>query len=266
MTVNFPTAYPAALTNAAWQKKKSFKDKLKSKTKTGLGAALVLAEKEWKKIAFNKLDASKQTGAERGARPLPMLRANRAAAQVLLDGQVNTTVEALMAASSKAAETGKNTSLSATAQKAATAVSLAAMKQAALLKGLTLADFDQEISEAEEEFEQGKDEYESRVKRIRSAVESLRRTPTATNWKNSGETLEKEVFLGYHFVITAVDTLKLQEYNPARPLWAKVDEQLGRAKPLVGAAMKKKPNDEAVREAVLNFTRSVYTELAKIDK
>lgn len=44
--------WPAALTNAAWQKKKSFLDKTKSKTKTGLGAELLKAEAAWKDINF----------------------------------------------------------------------------------------------------------------------------------------------------------------------------------------------------------------------
>ena len=44
MAVTFNTTWPATLTDAAWQKKKSFLDKAKSKTKTGLGEALTAAE------------------------------------------------------------------------------------------------------------------------------------------------------------------------------------------------------------------------------
>ena len=53
MTVSFDTKYPPEALNAAWQKKKSFMDKAKSKTKTGLGESLVKAEAEWKKINFD---------------------------------------------------------------------------------------------------------------------------------------------------------------------------------------------------------------------
>src|SRR5258708_12349021 len=57
MAVTFNTTYPAALTNTAWQKKKSFLDKAKSKTKTGLGDELLKAEAAWKLVKFDLLDA-----------------------------------------------------------------------------------------------------------------------------------------------------------------------------------------------------------------
>jgi len=44
MAITFDRKYPTALKNIAWQKKKSFKDKTKAKTKTGLGEALTAAE------------------------------------------------------------------------------------------------------------------------------------------------------------------------------------------------------------------------------
>ena len=59
MAITFPTAWPAALTDAAWQKKKSFMDKAKSKTKTGLGASLTTAQKAWNLIKFDNLVATK---------------------------------------------------------------------------------------------------------------------------------------------------------------------------------------------------------------
>ena len=59
MAITFPTAWPAALTDAAWQKKKSFMDKAKSKTKTGLGAELIKAQKAWNLVKFDNLIATK---------------------------------------------------------------------------------------------------------------------------------------------------------------------------------------------------------------
>jgi len=51
--------YPAAATNTAWQKQKSFLDKAKAKNKTGVGPKLVAAEAAWAKISFADLDESK---------------------------------------------------------------------------------------------------------------------------------------------------------------------------------------------------------------
>lgn len=70
MTVPADRTYPANATNAVWQKKKSFLDKAKSSTKTGLGDTLKAAELAWKAIPWADLDASDKTavtpaGAER---------------------------------------------------------------------------------------------------------------------------------------------------------------------------------------------------------
>src|SRR5206468_1825178 len=62
MAVNFVTIWPVEATNAAWQKKKSFMDKAKSATKTGLGAELTKAEAAWKKINFDVLDVRSAPG------------------------------------------------------------------------------------------------------------------------------------------------------------------------------------------------------------
>jgi hypothetical protein len=61
MAVPADKTYPATATNAAWQKKKSFLDKAKAKTKTGLGATLAAAEASWKAIPWADLDASTKT-------------------------------------------------------------------------------------------------------------------------------------------------------------------------------------------------------------
>ena len=60
MTAPSNRTYPAGSTKTAWRKRKSFKDKLMSKTKTGLSEELKKAEKAWKNIKFKDLDAKKQ--------------------------------------------------------------------------------------------------------------------------------------------------------------------------------------------------------------
>jgi len=59
MSVPTDMSYPVIATDAAWQKKKSFIDKAKASTKTGLGADLKAAELKWKAIPWKDLDATK---------------------------------------------------------------------------------------------------------------------------------------------------------------------------------------------------------------
>ena len=60
MTAPSNRTYPVASSRKAWRKRKSFKDKLMSKTKTGLSEELKKAEKAWREIKFKDLDAKKQ--------------------------------------------------------------------------------------------------------------------------------------------------------------------------------------------------------------
>src|SRR5438094_4196265 len=59
MAIKLPLSpvFPAALSNTTWQKKKSFLDKTKSKTKTGLGAELVKLEASWRGIDWLSMNA-----------------------------------------------------------------------------------------------------------------------------------------------------------------------------------------------------------------
>src|SRR6185436_7040308 len=51
--------YSVVCTDRMWQKHKSFKDKAKASTKTGLGPTLKAAEKAWGNIKWAQLDAKK---------------------------------------------------------------------------------------------------------------------------------------------------------------------------------------------------------------
>jgi hypothetical protein len=138
MTAPQNTAWPATLTNAAWQKKKSFLDKAKSKTKTGLGAELVKAEAAWKKINFKLLDASKN--------PMPTAKEVdrvKKLAEDHRDDEVKDAMEAIDDAADKAGLTKANKALSSDARKAATSIELGLKNQAKLLSDINLLDFDQ---------------------------------------------------------------------------------------------------------------------------
>lgn len=129
--------WPAALTNAAWQKKKSFLDKAKSKTKTGLGAELLKAEAAWKGINFKSLDASKN--------PMPTAKEVdrlKKLAEDHLDDAVKDAIEAIEEAADKAGTTKVNKGLSSDARKAATSIESGLKVQAKLLTDINLLDFD----------------------------------------------------------------------------------------------------------------------------
>ena len=138
MTVTLPsTKYPAALTNAAWQKKKSFLDKAKSKTKTGLGAQLVLAETAWGNIKFDLLQASKQV--------IPTAAAADKAKQAAVTHQktvVSVASKAIIAAAKSAATSKANAALSTTAKQAAAAIETGLLTQSRRLRDIDLDDFD----------------------------------------------------------------------------------------------------------------------------
>ncbi len=115
MAITFTTTYPPELTDATWQKQKSFKDKLKSKTKTGLGGALKNAEALWKKINFAALDAAHQP---LNRTPIDV-RKNKTAAETILNVQVKAAARAVEVAASKARTTSTNPALSPKAAAAA---------------------------------------------------------------------------------------------------------------------------------------------------
>ena len=137
MAVTFSTTWPAALTDADWQKKKSFLDKAKSKTKTGLGAELTKAQTAWKLVKFDNLDAKKVPMTT----PEQVDRA-KVAAQTHLTTVAAAASKAALAAAAKAAATKGNTSLSSTAKAAAATIETGLLAQAAHIRDIKLTDFD----------------------------------------------------------------------------------------------------------------------------
>ncbi|MEP7357632.1 MAG: hypothetical protein ABI847_10365 [Anaerolineales bacterium] len=137
MAITFPTAWPAALTDAAWQKKKSFMDKAKSKTKTGLGASLTTAQKAWGLVKFDNLIATK----------VPMTTGEQAdQAKVAAQNHLNTVAaaasRAALDAAAKAATTKNIAGLSSTAKAAAATIEKGLLAQAAHIRDIKLDDFD----------------------------------------------------------------------------------------------------------------------------
>ncbi len=195
MAVTFVTKYPTTLKNAAWQKNKSFKDKTKAKTKTGLGQALLDAEAAWKLIKFDKLVAAEQGLQPGTTKPLSEINTTKQQTRNYLEGDaqpVQKAIAALDKAASKARTTAKNTALSATATRAATTLSGQLTAQAKLLRDIKLDDFDVVMARVDESVMQLERSHTELLKAMDSAVDELKDSKTLETWDENkpGQVIE----------------------------------------------------------------------------
>jgi len=181
MAVKFDyLTYPTIITNADWQKKKSFLDKSRSATKTGLGDTLVKAQAAYKKVNFAKMEAGSVLGRITG---LDAVTQAKLAAQQELDGPVRAAINALMQASRTARTTSTNAKLSSTAKTAATAISAKTMEVAAKMESIKLDDFDV----AADKYQKGMilqakgvvAKLKSAIPKLDSFISKARKTPTS---------------------------------------------------------------------------------------
>ncbi|MCC7360587.1 MAG: hypothetical protein IT317_13995 [Anaerolineales bacterium] len=129
---NYEPGYPLAASNAAWQKKKSFLDKAKAATKTGLGAQLTAAQQAYARVKFNLLDpeaVAKHIREEHGGELLDdnnkvdvLINQAKNAAYQHQNTVLDAAIDHLSVAEAKAKDTAKNKALTAAAQTAATAI------------------------------------------------------------------------------------------------------------------------------------------------
>src|SRR6187200_719293 len=114
VAIDFLTIYPKELANKAWQKEKSVMDKLKSKTKTGLGDDLEAAEAAWNKINWIALDvrtAMSKVDAAAKFKGVKEFDFDKGIAEAELKGPVALARKALMKASATARDTSMNKDL-----------------------------------------------------------------------------------------------------------------------------------------------------------
>ena len=141
MTVPADIKYPAIATNAAWQKKKSFIDKAKASTKTGLGDDLKKAEAAWNGIPWAELDAAKLKATDIQAAEANLTKAKAALAKVA------TANAALSIAKVDANHQATNKALSKTAQAAALAIFTALQGAQNRLATVKVTDFEHAIAQ-----------------------------------------------------------------------------------------------------------------------
>lgn len=175
--------YPAICKNSAWQKQKSFMDKAKSKTKTGLGDTLVAAEKAWGQVKFEWLDAGMARDDPSGKwRSEEHIAEKKARAKIHLDTKVKIAARALEVAASKARVTGDNAALSTKARTAAKAISAELLKQAANLKGIKLDDFDAAVVNFRRVIALPATTFKPKVLALETKLNDVARTPTVAEW------------------------------------------------------------------------------------
>jgi hypothetical protein len=131
--------YPVVCTDRNWQKFKTFKDKAKASTKTGLGATLKTAEQDWLKIKWAQLDAKKLK-----AKTVTEANSNKVKAQAMLL-VVQQASKSCEAARVKAEATMKNQSLSQGAKDRAESIRNGLKACVQRLGTVNLTDFDEEI-------------------------------------------------------------------------------------------------------------------------
>ena len=140
MTVPDDKTYPLVAKNKEWQKKKSFLDKAKKATKTGLGELLVKAEAGWGKIRWAQLDLAEFPRIE----TVGEAQAHEARA-TLADNHQKTVQLALKTAETKAKEVANNQALSTVARNYATTVANALKAARGRLKTISITEFEEEV-------------------------------------------------------------------------------------------------------------------------
>ena len=170
--------FPRTLRNATWQKQKSFLDKAKSKTKTGLGAELIKLEAAWKKIDWNVMDARMQ-----GKWPsIEKLQEAKKKAQAYHRENIPTLYNALRAVARKAEATAKNTALSKTAKAAATDIGKEATAFAKLTMGITFEDFDEEEARIKKGWAVWRARLPKNVADLEDKLKQLEKDPRNAVW------------------------------------------------------------------------------------
>lgn len=187
MHITFNTAWPANLTDKEWQKKKSFTDKAKSKTKTGLGAELTKAETAWKKIVFDALDVTKAAG--KLGNPVIFNKPDHyTAAKLVATHQTTVALDAIKAiklAAAKAATTKANTGLSSTAKAAAATIETGLLHQATLIQTISLKDFDDKRDElAKLTFETNLAAVKRNLAKANEFIKKVEATPTRATFND----------------------------------------------------------------------------------
>jgi len=259
LAITFLTDYPKELTNKSWQKEKSIADKLKSKTKTGLGEALETAEEAWKKINWESMIADNAMfkvdsgGKYRGEEEFDFAKG---IAQAEVKGAVASARKALMAASAAARDTSANKDMSKDAVKKAQELSKGLMDLESKLRDINLDDFD----EKKKRWLQLKDMQMKALKKdienLEKALIAVAKEPTLDYWNTNVKQKFRSVG----------NTLgNFNEFKEEWKTWQPWDGFQAERHPLVKKA-KKGEELQAQEQAIKAILKETIPELAKLKK
>jgi hypothetical protein len=213
MAIKVVPKYPVVAKNVAWQKQKSFRDKLKQATKTGLGTQLEAAEKAFAKIDFNKLDVNRlqKAGGQRLSSYAGVDGAKQAA-QKHLNGPVRSAHDALEAAVNKASSVSNSPALSQRAGLAASTIASELRKLAAAIDPdtISLGDFDAYKKVLDGQSERSRLTVRRLFPALRSAAETAEDLPTVVGYTGSGF---HEQVLAVNAALNKSDDLTLQVWG-----------------------------------------------------
>ena len=213
MTINKIPTYPVVAKNVSWQKQKSFKDKLKKVTKTGLGVKLEAAEKAFAKINFNKLDVARlQKASGQRLTSYAGVDGAKLAAQQHLEGPVQAAHDALGAAVSTASSVARNPALSTRAGLAADTIATNLRNLAAAIDpdSISLDDFDAYKKQIDTLNERAHVTVKRLLPAVRHAAELTDDLPTVAGYTASG--FNKQV-LAVNTALTKSDDITLKVWG-----------------------------------------------------
>jgi len=212
MAIKFDDIYPVEAKNTSWQKKKSFLDKAKKATKTGLGAELLKAEAAWNKFKpyMDKLDVR---SAVIGGRTPEKVQQAKTDATKILNGPVKVTAAALLKAAAMAKKTSLNKGLSKPAVAAAKVIETKLMQRARFLRDIKLDDFDQMINTLQQQQQGAANLLKPYITSIRQDANDVKRNPTVNQYVGKATTGFYQGIRGLNAAIVKSQMVELMKWG-----------------------------------------------------
>lgn len=188
--IRFDINYPRELTNKAWQKAKSLKDKLQKATKTGLGELLDNAQAKWESVNWNSLEVSwamRKVDQSAKFRSIKEIQIAKAVGEAELKGPVKLARQALLAASKKADSLAKEGKLSKDATAKARELAKKLLEQEALLRDLTLDDFDEKAVRFQQLYDMQIKKLKGDVQNLEEGLKKVVKSPTKKTWEDEAK-------------------------------------------------------------------------------
>lgn len=258
MAIKFPLGpvYPITLTNTTWQKKKSFLDKTKKNTKTGLGAQLVTLQAAWGDIEWLSMNAK----AHGKWRSVEEIHAARKKAKDYYGDHLTKLYNVLHATSTKAHTTAQIAGLSNAAKVYANFISTETDKLAKLTMAVTFEDYEEAEANLRAGWARWRERLPGNVKDLESKLEQLEDDPRNANWDK----------LDMSFTFRSIGNV-LGNDPEFKDLWPKPWEDFDGLQNTRHPALKSLKNKSdtptpAEREAILSLVNDVRPHLKKLKK